>query len=114
MLRATLYGLLYALIAALLLAVVIGILLHATPLSEALLPVLAGLAVALAVFSGSIKAARMAGARGLLYGLAVGLLFFIFTISWTSAPFMTVAAGKKLGICLLAGAMGGIAGIASQ
>lgn len=114
--RATLTGLLYTLVIALFLSLLIGILFYYTPLSEALLPVLSGLIIALAVFSGSLKAARMTGTRGLLQGLAVGFFFFIVTavIGWTSAPFIASAVGKKLGICLLAGAMGGIAGIASQ
>lgn len=116
MLRSAIFGLLYALVIALVLAVVIGLALYATRLSESLLPVLSGLVVAIAVFCGGLKAARLSGSRGLWLGILVGLLFFLVVaaVGWTGVPLALGGAGKKLGICLLGGVMGGIAGIASQ
>ncbi|WP_258360526.1 TIGR04086 family membrane protein [Moorella sulfitireducens (nom. illeg.)] len=116
MLRAVLTGLLYAMLAGLGMATFLGLLLYFTPLSEGLLPLLASIILALAVFLGGLQAARIAAARGLVQGLVVALLFFIVTLAmgWTGGPLVLGAAGKKLGICLLGGAMGGIAGMAGR
>lgn len=115
-LRYLLVGLLHALGVALGLAIVLGFLLYATPLSEARLPVMAGVILALAVFGGALQAARLAGSRGLLQGLGVGLLFslVILVLSWTGVPANLGLFAQKLGISLLAGAMGGIAGVAGR
>lgn len=115
-LRYLLVGLLHALGAALGLAMVLGFLLYATPLSEARLPVMAGVILALAVFWGALQAARLAGSRGLWQGLGVGFLFslVILLLSWTGVPANLALFGQKLGISLLAGAMGGIAGVAGR
>ncbi|WP_172613653.1 TIGR04086 family membrane protein [Moorella sp. E306M] len=116
LLRAVLTGLLYAMLAGLGMATLLGLLLYFTPLSEGLLPLLASITVALAVFFGGLQAARIAAARGLVQGLGVGLLFFIVTLTmgWTGGPLTIGATGQKLGLCLLAGAMGGVAGMAGR
>ncbi|MGI9952527.1 TIGR04086 family membrane protein [Moorellaceae bacterium AZ2] len=109
-------GLLHALGAALGIAVVLGILLYATPLSEARLPLLATVGGALAVFWGALKASHLAGSAGLWHGLGVGLLFslVVLLLSWTGVPHNLAAWGEKLGLSLLAGALGGIAGVAGR
>jgi len=114
--QAALTGLIYSLLSGLGLATVLGLLLYFTPISQGMLPMLASVIVALAVFSGGLQAARIASARGLVQGLGVGLLFFlvVLAVGWTSGPLAMGAAGKKLGICLLAGAMGGVAGITGR
>ncbi|MBC7325325.1 MAG: TIGR04086 family membrane protein, partial [Moorella sp. (in: Bacteria)] len=85
MLRSVLTGLLYAMLAGLGMAVLLGLVLYFTPLSEGYLPLMASVVTALAVFGGGLQAARIAGARGLVQGLGVGLLFFLATLAvgWT-------------------------------
>lgn len=114
--RAILTGLLWSLLTGLFLALVAGVLLYFTPLSEGLLPLMASVILALAVFSGGLQAARIAAARGFAQGMGVGLSFFLVTLAlgWTAPPLILAAAGKKLGLCLLAGAMGGMAGMAGR
>lgn len=114
--RAILTGLLWSLLTGLLLASVTGLLLYFTPLSEGLLPLLASIILALAVFGGGLQAARLAAARGFAQGIGVGLSFFlvILALGWTAAPLLLAAFAKKLGLCLLAGAMGGVAGMAGR
>ncbi|WP_406678702.1 TIGR04086 family membrane protein [Moorella sp. ACPs] len=116
LLGAVLIGLLYAMLSGLGMAILIGLGLYFTPLSEGLLPLLASITVALAVFFGGLQAARNAAARGLVQGLGVGLLFFIVTLAmgWTGGSLALGATGQKLGLCLLAGAMGGVAGMAGR
>ncbi|MGI6285026.1 TIGR04086 family membrane protein [Neomoorella humiferrea] len=116
MLVAVLMGLLYATLLGMGMSVILGLGLYFTPLSEGLLPLLASIIVALAVFCGGLQAARSAASRGLVQGLAVGLLFFAVTVAvdWNGTLMSLDAAGQKLGLCLLAGATGGIAGIATR
>ncbi|MCG0277319.1 MAG: TIGR04086 family membrane protein [Thermanaeromonas sp.] len=116
MARTLLLGLLYALVAALLQAVLLGFLFYVTPLSEGWLPLLAMVILALAVFIGALQAARMAGSRGLWQGLGVALLFILVlsALSWTSGALTFKTLAQKLGLSLLAGAMGGIAGVATR
>ncbi len=113
--RAVLTGLLYAMLAGFGMAVLLGLLFYFTPLSAGLLPVLASIIVALAVFAGGLQAARIAAARGLVQGLSVGCLFFVVTLAmgW-GTPLALGVGGQKLGLCLLAGGMGGMAGIAGR
>lgn len=114
--QAVLTGLIYSLLSGLGLATLLGFLLYFTPLSQGILSMLASVIVALAVFFGGLQAARIASARGLVQGLGVGLLFFIVVLAagWTSGSLAMGAASKKLGICLLAGAMGGVAGMTGR
>lgn len=114
--QAALTGLIHSLLLGLGLAVFLGFSLYFTPLSQGLLSLLANIIIALAVFFGGLQAARIASTRGLVQGLAVGLLFFlvILAISWPGGTFTVGAIGRKLGICLLAGAMGGIAGLTGR
>ncbi|MDN5344911.1 MAG: hypothetical protein PWQ18_1024 [Clostridia bacterium] len=116
MLRAVLTGLLYALLAGLAMATTLGLVLYLTPLSEGLLPLLASIIAALAVFVGGLQAARIATNRGLVQGASVGLLFFLVTLAmaWPGGSLALGLTGQKLGLCLLAGAMGGVAGLASR
>lgn len=114
--RAILTGLLWSLLTGLFLALVAGVLLYFTPLSEGLLPLMASVILALAVFGGGLQAARIAAARGFFQGMGVGLSFFLVTLAlgWSVAPLVLAATAKKLGLCLLAGAMGGMAGMAGR
>lgn len=116
MARTLLLGLLYALVVASIQAVLLGILFYATPLSEAWLPLLAMVILALAVFIGALQAARLAGSRGLWQGLGVALLFILvlLALSSTYGALTFKALVQKLGLSLLAGAMGGIAGVTTR
>jgi putative membrane protein (TIGR04086 family) len=116
MVQATLTGLIYALLSGLGMATILGALLYFSPLSQGFLPLLASIIIALAVFWGGLRAARMASGRGLLQGLVVGLLFFLvaLAVGWNSGPFVFSVAGKYFAICLLAGAMGGVAGMTGR
>mgnify|MGYP000911953625 CR=1 FL=1 len=114
--QAVLTGLIYALLSGLGLAAFLGVLLYFSPLSQGLLPLLDSIIVALAVFWGGLCAARIATRQGLLQGLGVGLLFFlvVLAVSWNRGPFVFPAVAKYIAVCLLAGAMGGVAGIAGR
>ncbi|MGB9781503.1 MAG: TIGR04086 family membrane protein [Moorellaceae bacterium] len=111
-----LVGLLHALGAALGLALLLGISLYATPLSEAYLPLMAAVILALAVFWGALQAARRAGSHGLWQGMGVGLMFslVILLLSRTGVAVDLALFFQRLGLSLLAGAMGGIAGLAGR
>ncbi|SMB97893.1 putative membrane protein, TIGR04086 family [Thermanaeromonas toyohensis ToBE] len=116
MIRPLLLGLLHTLMAALIQAAILGVLFYATPLSEAWLPLLAMVVLALAIFWGALQAARLAGSRGLFQGLGVALLFILVLValSWTGGTLTVKALAQKLGLSLLAGAMGGIAGVTGR
>lgn len=116
MVQAALTGLIHALLSGLGLATVLGVILYFSPLSEGMLPLLSSLIIALAVFWGGLRAARIASGRGLFKGLAVGLLFFlvVLAISWNNWPFAVPATSKYFAVCLLAGAMGGVAGMTNR
>lgn len=116
MARPLLLGLLYALMAALVQAVLLGVLFYFTPLSEAWLPLLAMVILALAVFWGALQAAHLAGSRGLLQGLGVVFLFtlVLLTLSFIHGALTFKILAQKLGLSLLAGAMGGIAGVTGR
>lgn len=113
--QAVLTGLLFTSLTGLGMALILGLVLYFTPLSESMLPLMASIITALAVFLGGLQAARASASRGLIMGVSVSLLFFllIIAVGWGSS-LSPEAALKKLGLCLLAGAMGGVAGITGK
>lgn len=98
------------------LGLIYGLLMYFTTIPETTSPyiTLAGLAVS--VFYGGLGASRRAGAKGLMVGLEVALLFVILilgiTLIFRPGCFDWGTALLKLGIVLLAGILGGITGVA--
>lgn len=98
------------------LSVVAGLTYYFSHLSESTLPWLSAVILFLSVTCGSGYASRKAGSRGLYHGVAVGLMFFI--LIWLLAALflpgkvLLLGAAAKLAISLVAGAIGGVLGVA--
>ncbi len=94
----------------------LGMIYHFTGLTESTLPLSASVILLAGVFCGGFTAARRSGTKGLFHGLGVGLIIFI--LIWilmgiflpAGVAFLPLV--KKLFICLVGGALGGVAGIA--
>lgn len=114
--RSALVGLVHALLASLLLSFLVGGLLHFTALPERLLPSLSLIILLLSLFWGGCQAARVAGSRGLVLGLEVGLGYFLLSLAVILAfggPGLTgLEALRRAAFTLLGGALGGIFGVA--
>jgi len=112
--RHVLMGLLVALASALVLSLMMGLVFYLGPLSERNWSLMAHLLSALSVFLGGWWAAHGAGGRGLLYGGAVGLLFWGCTLAvgLISGVPAIVPLMKKALLCWASGALGGMAGVA--
>ncbi len=107
-------GIVYAIIAALILSGVIGILTNLTGMPESDM-INTGIFVA-SIFIGSVTAARLAGTKGLYYGIsvAVGVILLILLISaiMLPEPFSWLGIAEKTLYALVAGAIGGVVGVA--
>ncbi len=96
-------------------SILIGITYHFTGIMESSLSIVSSVLLLIGVFSGGFTASRRTGTKGLFHGLGVGMLIFIFI--WilmsvflpTGVLFLPLL--QKLSICLVGGALGGIAGI---
>jgi putative membrane protein (TIGR04086 family) len=105
-------GILMALIISLILTILLTIVYYFTSIQESLLHslIVSGLSVLLASF----YVAYQAGSKGLIYGLSVGLGFFLLTIIiyfifYKGNPAIVIVAEKFL-VSLLTGVIGGTAG----
>lgn len=109
-------GFLKGLIFLTLMGIVYGLLMFFTEIPETASPYLTLAILALSVFGGGFGAARQAGAKGLIIGLEVALLFVILilgiTLVFRPGYFDWGAALLKLGLVLLAGMLGGMTGVA--
>ncbi len=109
-------GFLKGLIFLMLMGIIYGLLMYFTEVPEMTGPYLGLSILALSVFLGSFGAARQTGARGLIIGLEVALLFVILilgiTLVFRPGYFDWGTALLKLGLVLLAGMLGGMAGVA--
>lgn len=85
-------------------------------LPETLLPWLGRIILAAGIFVTACSTARARGSRGLIRGLNMGLAVFILVLIATLALHpAAIALGTffyALAMCLVAGALGGIAGVA--
>ncbi|GAW94246.1 TIGR04086 family membrane protein [Calderihabitans maritimus] len=107
-------GLVVSLFTSTILSVTAGAVFYFTSLQENYLPSISTVILVTSTLLGGSVAAKSAGSRGLLQGMSVGTAFFILLL------LLTVLAGnqmsaivvlKKLFYCVLAGGVGGIAGI---
>lgn len=98
----------------LLMALVGGLIFYFTPLTEAFLPHYVLLAGICSTFAGGFAAARRAGVKGLWHGLAVGLVYLAVLLV-ISALFLhpQYFHWQSFFYYLLAGLLGGVAGVGS-
>ncbi|MBO8128725.1 MAG: TIGR04086 family membrane protein [Peptococcaceae bacterium] len=113
--RAVGKGILVTVILIIVFSFLAGLIFYLSNLSETVLPWLAALIFFFSLTLGSGTAAKTAGEKGLLHGLAVGLGFFII-IGLLAAfalpgPFTLIGVLEKLCLSIGAGATGGILGI---
>jgi len=105
-------GTLIALILSFVFTLLLGVIYHLTALQESIIHafITAGISVLLASFFISFQS----GSKGLIYGISIGLGFFIFSIIlyyifYDSSPSLLIVLEKAL-LSLLTGAVGGTVG----
>ncbi len=108
-LKSMLIGLGAALLAMLVLSGLISLIVYLTPMMDSNLVAFAIITPAIAIFGGSFLAARIHGSRGLLLGLATGILLFLLMLILGSN--VAISPLLKLGYCALCGMAGGFWGI---
>ena len=112
--RPILRGIAYALIVALILSVVVGALTAFTGMPESEL--INGGVFVISVFIGGAAAAKISGAKGLYYGIAVGLgvvaVIVLISAVLLPSPFSWLGVLQKIFNAVLAGAIGGAVGVA--
>lgn len=110
-------GLFSCVLLAVVLSIVLGLIFFFTPMRETMFAALASVIVVVSVFWGGRVAARLAGSKGLLLGAGVGLAFFVITgiIGIIGATeILAIEIIKKLALCLIAGALGGLLGVSER
>lgn len=107
-------GIIYAAVTALILSGIIGILTNLTTIPESEL--INNVIFVVSVFFGGLTAARIAGVKGLYYGIAVGvgfiLLILIVSAIMQSDPFDWLGIAAKAFYAIVAGGIGGVVGVA--
>lgn len=112
---AVLRGILTALSTIIIGTLILGIVYHFTGIAESSMPVTSSILLFIGVFLGGFLSSRYSGSRGLFHGLGVGLVVFI--LIWLlmgiflAAGVAFVPLMQKFLICLVAGSLGGIAGV---
>ncbi|HHZ16625.1 MAG TPA: TIGR04086 family membrane protein [Peptococcaceae bacterium] len=108
-------GLLWSITLTIVLAIISALLLQYTALSENLLSGFATFIFFVSMFIGATMAAYSAQGKGLLYGLAVSMSYFLLTIIGglilDSSIFTLAFVVKRLGLTACAGVLGGIIGV---
>lgn len=110
-------GLLSTIILAMILSIILGIVFFFSPMQETLLSALSAVIIIVSVFWGGRITAKNIGSRGLIFGATVGLIFFILTgiiAIFDGATITFASISKQLGLCLVAGALGGIFGVSEK
>ena len=110
-------GLVNSIILAIALSIILGIAFFFTPMRETMLPALSAVIIVVSVFWGGRITAKNVGSKGLILGATVGLAFFVLTSIVTISDGTTItfsAVAKQLGLCLVAGALGGIFGVSEK
>ncbi|MGI6451958.1 MAG: TIGR04086 family membrane protein [Syntrophomonadaceae bacterium] len=110
-----LHGVARALLLSLVLCIAAALVIYYSNLQETLLVPLSRIILVLSIFWGGCYASRQYGSKGLIRGMTVGLIFFvIMAIASAIVNISSITVGAllySLGICLAAGALGGIMGI---
>lgn len=105
-------GVLVGIVISLVLTLLLSLVYYLTPVQESAIYslVITGLSVLIASF----YIAFQAGSRGIYYGLAIGIGFFLLTIIifyiFYEGNFAWLTVLEKLGICLVSGLIGGTIG----
>ncbi|HWP97526.1 MAG TPA: TIGR04086 family membrane protein [Syntrophomonadaceae bacterium] len=105
-----------ALMLSLLLGVVAAMVVYFTNLKETMLPLLGRIILAASIFAAACSTTRARGSKGLVRGMNMGLAVFILVFISTLALHPAAIALKTflyaLALCLVAGGLGGIVGVA--
>jgi len=115
--RFILIGILNSIILAIALSILLGIVFFFTSMRETMLPALAAVIIVVSVFWGGRITAKRIGSKGLILGAGVGLAFFVLTgivTFFDGASFIFSSIIKQFGLCLVAGALGGIFGVSER
>lgn len=111
---AVLKGILTAVAVSLILSAIIGVVYHFSSITGAAIPWLTVVILAVGAFSGALITGKDVGNKGLYYGLATGLVFFL-VILLAAKLFMpgqsALGIVYKLLITAAAGTVGGIIGV---
>lgn len=106
-------GILLAVVLALILSLGYGLLLSLSSIPESDLAV--NLIFCLSVFAAALIITNKAGAKGLIYGLVIGLGFIILLLLLSgiffSESISMLKVGEKIVLSLVAGGLGGIIGV---
>lgn len=105
-------GILIAAITSLILTLILSIIYYFSSVQESTLHSL--ICIAISVFSASVLVSYQAGSKGLIYGLSIGIGFFILSIIvyyifYSGNPSWLFVLAKAL-VSLVAGALGGTIG----
>lgn len=110
---ALLKGFVFALVCLLALALLFSLAAYIFNFKNSTLLVTGNIALAVSVLLGAFFAARKAGQKGLLHGIALGALtlivIIVLTMFWGNLNGMVFL--EKAGLTLIAGAIGGIFGV---
>lgn len=108
-------GVLVALVITVLGSALLGVVYQSTTVAEKTLPVTSVILFYLSIIIGSFLAARDAGARGLLHGVVVAIVFMLLGLLLAGLFFdFKATAGNMLlrsGLSGIAGAVGGVLGV---
>jgi len=109
-------GFLKGLLLMIIMGILVGLLMYNTEIPETFGPYLSLSILVLSVFMGGFWATRRAGARGLIIGLEVALIFafslLIVTLVFRPGYFSWGATMIKFLLVILAGVFGGMSGVA--
>jgi len=104
-----------AILLSLVLSLISGIVVYYSSLQETLLTSLGKIIIIITVFYAGCYVSKSYGTKGLVRGSTMGLVFFILilmaTFIFNPAQISFAAFFSALGICLVAGGLGGILGI---
>ena len=109
-------GFLFVLLTAVLLSFIVALIFYLTPISEAYIYLFSLAIIAVSSFVGSTVGAKDIEAKGYLYGIMIGLMFFIFISLipvFIPEPVTFGSILKKLVVCIATGACGGIVGMST-
>ena len=108
-------GFLVALLTAVILSSILALAIYWSPLQETLLSPLADFTLMISVFAGGWYSARHYGNRGLVRGVSIGLMFFLFvflvTLVVNPALVSLSSVIKDLLFGVACGGLGGILGV---
>lgn len=104
-----------ALIFSIVLCILLATVIYYTGLKETLLPSLGKIILTISVFWASSTVSKYYGTKGLVRGVTIGVVFFalmvIASLAFNKSAISSGAFFYSLGVCVIAGGLGGILGI---